>query len=727
MPENSLLSLDRLFDSKEFDSKPFGPARWLAEDAGYTTLEPAAGDEKVKELIRYDLQSGSRSVLVGLDMLHVETEENPLVIKDYEWSPDKKHLLFLTNSQRVWREHTRGDYWLLQVENGRLSKLGGEAKPATLMFAKISPDSQSVAYLCENNIYTENISSGAITQLTLDGAEKIINGTSDWVYEEEFRLRDGFKWSPDSKNIAYWQFNTEGIETFTMINNTDGLYPKLIEIPYPKAGTVNSACRVGVVSAQGGETTWMDVPGASRDHYIPKMEWAANSEQIILQQLNRLQNRNLVMLGSVSDGSTKTVVVEEDESWIDLHDDLKWLDDGAAFTWVSDRDGWQHIFTISRDGNELTLLTPGEFDVISVLHVDEQSGWVYFIASPDNPAQRYLFRTALSGDGRLTRLTPLDMPGTHSYQISKTAAYAFHTYSRIDKPPVVSLISLPDHQTIRVLENNEELANSFNALDRQAYEFFRFDQGDGTLLDGWCLKPPDFNPEQQYPTLFYVYGEPAGQTVLDNWGPKSRLWHNMLAQQGYVIISIDNQGTPAPRGRDWRKSVYRQVGIMTTASQAAGAKVVIEARPYIDPRRVGVWGWSGGGSMTLNLMFKHPKIYKTGIAVAAVSNMHYYDTVYQERYMGLPEDNEKGYNDGSPINFASQLEGRLMIIHGTADDNVHYQCHEALVNELITHNKQFSMMAYPNRTHSIKEGKNTSRHLYTLMTNFLEENLKNLE
>ena len=576
----------------------------------------------------------------------------------------------------------------------------------------------------EQNIYIQDINDGSIKQLTQDGAGNIINGTSDWVYEEEFRLRDGFSWSLDSQYIAYWQFDTEGIETFYMINNTAELYPQLIPIPYPKAGTINSACRIGVVSAAGGETTWMDVRGEARDHYIPKMEWAANSEQIIIQQLNRLQNRNKVMIADIADGSTQTILIEEDEAWIDVHNDLKWLDNGSAFTWLSDRDGWRHLYRITRDGRTITLLTPGEYDVISVEKIDEQSGQVYFVASPNNAGRRYLYQADLNGHGRVNRLTPLEMCGTHSYQISKTAEFAFHTHSRMDFPPVISLISLPEHKTVRLLEENQALHENVAALAKQPVEFFKIDPGDGIELDAWCIKPPDFDPQQQYPTLFYVYGEPAGQTVLDGWGRKDRLWHFMLAQMGYLIFSIDNHGTPAPRGRAWRKAVYRKVGIMTTDSQAAGAKAVIESRPYIDPQRVGVWGWSGGGTMTLNLMFKYPQIYKMGIAVAAVSNLRYYDTIYQERYMGLPDDNDEGYKNGSPITFASRLEGSLMIIHGTADDNVHYQCHELLVNELIKENKQFSMMSYPNRTHAIKEGNNTSRHLYTVMTNFLESNLK---
>ena len=584
MQTESTLTLDRIFKSDEFKAKTFGPARWLEDDVGYTTLEPPEGeidDKKLREIVRYDILSGERSILVSVKQLIPDGADKPLIIDKFSWSPDKKRLLIFTNSKRVWRVNSRGDYWALDLESGDLKQLGGVAKPSTLMFAKFSPDNQSVAYVRENNIYVESIDSGAIVQLTDDGSETIINGTSDWVYEEEFRLRDGFRWSPDSQSIAYWQFDTQGIEPFYMINNTDSLYPKLIPLPYPKVGSANAACRVGTISAKGGETNWIDAPGDLRQHYIPKMDWAANSEQVVIQQLNRLQNCNKVMLGNAADGRIDVILVEEDEAWIDLHDDLKWLGEGEAFTWISDRDGWRRLYRVSRDGQDVILLTPGEFDVISIQKIDTESGWVYFIASPDNPAQRYLYRVSLSGNGRTELLTPADMPGTHAYQIAPNAKWAFHTFSTFESPPVVTLISLPDHLPVRVLEDNRTLREKVAAINRVPVEFFRVTTEENVAMDGWLIKPPDFDSSQHYPLLFYVYGEPAGQTVLDRWGEKRYLWYLMLAQMGYLVMSVDNRGTPAPRGRAWRKYVYRQVGILTTDDQAAAARVILRERPYI--------------------------------------------------------------------------------------------------------------------------------------------------
>jgi len=721
----AILSLERIFSSDEFDAKRYGPIRWLEDGSGYTTLEDSDTEDEGKDIVRHDPATGNRDVLVPSARLVPAGESAPLEIDDYSWSPDGTKLLVFTNTKRVWRNNTRGDYWVLDLPTGHLRKLGGDADESTLMFAKFSPDGGRVAYVRNSNIYVQNLKNFRTKRLTRDGSETIINGTSDWLYEEEFFLRDGFRWSPDSRYIAYWQFDIEGVKEFKLINYTDSLYPEITTFPYPKVGQMNSACRVGVVRVRNGKTRWFKVPGDPRNDYIPKMEWAANSKEVVIQQLNRIQNTNRVMLGEVRTRSVRTVLTERDDAWVDLHPDLRWMDDGDSFTWISDRDGWRHLYLVSRSGEKVTVLTPGQFDVISVQSVDEKGGWVYYIASPDNPTQRYLYRTPMDGTGRAERLTPTDQPGTHSYQISKDSKWAIHTYSTFNEPAVIDLIRLPDHERVRVLEDNSEFHAKVDALEECPTEFFRIDIGDGALLDGWCIKPPDFDPEKKYPLLFYVYGEPAGTTVVDRWGGKNarHLWHLMLAQRGYIVASVDNRGTAAPRGRDWRKCVYRQIGIQASADQAAATRAILESRPYIDPERIGIWGWSGGGSMSLNAIFRYPDLYQTAMAIAFISNQRYYDTAYQERYMDLPDDNEEGFTDGSPITFAHQLEGNLLIIHGTADDNCHYQNCEALVNELIKHNKQFTMMSYPGRTHSISEGENTTRHLYELMTRYLEENL----
>ena len=713
--DSSILTLDRIYVDGEFGSKGYS-GRWLPDASAYIKLEKG-------DIVRHDAKTGVTEVMVSSAELTPKGESSSLSIQDYTFSDDLSLVLIYTNSKRVWRNNTRGDYWVLDRTARQLRKLGGDGLPSTMMFAKLSPSGSHVAYVRDKNIYVEYLNSHSIKVLTCRDSETIINGTFDWVYEEELGLQDGFRWSPDGKSIAYWQLDTEGVREVPLVNNTDSLYPKITWIPYPKVGQQNSSCRVGVVTIESAETQWIDVEGDPRNHYIARMEWAENSDELLVQQLNRRQDTNRVMLADAHKGGTKTILEDKDVAWVDIHDEMIWLDGGKQFTWVSEKDGWRHVYIVSRSGKKMTLATPGDFDVTSLLSVDEEAGKLYFIASPDNPTQRYLYRVGLNGKN-LERLTPLAKErGTHGYSMSADSRWAIYSSSAFEDVPQTELISLPDHKVVRVFEDNEKLREKFAALDTTPSEFLRIDIGDDILLDAWMIKPPNFDPNKKYPLLIYVYGEPWGQTVLDRWGGTSYLWHLMMAQRGYLVMSIDNRGTAAPRGREWRKQVYGKVGVMAPKDQAAALQALVKERSYVDADRIGIWGWSGGGSMTLNMMFKYPEMYHTGIAVAPVPNMRYYDTIYQERYMGLPKDNVEGFYEGAPINYAKQLEGDLLLVHGTGDDNCHYSTMEMLINELILHNKPFSMMAYPNRSHGISEGKNTTIHLRTLMTQYFMDNL----
>jgi len=717
-----LLRLDRIFASREFEPQRFGPARWMKDGNSYTMLEDSEIVKGKQDIVLYSALTGKRNVIVGADRLIPSGQSSPLSIEDYHWSADGKLILIFTNSKRVWRQNTRGDFWVLDTAGGKLKKLGPGFEPSTLQFAKFSPDGLRVGFVCKNNIYVEDLASEKITPLTRDGSPTLINGTFDWVYEEEFGLRDGFRWSPDGASIAFWQLDSEGVNDFSLINNTDSFYPTIFSYKYPQPGTRNSACRIGVVASSGGEVSWIKVPGDSRDNYIPRMDWMPGSREIVFQHLNRLQNRIEVMTADAKTGEVRVIFTDQDEAWVELMEELRWFDKGQRFAWLTERDGWNHVYSVSKNG-KIQLLTPGEFDVLGIEAVDEKRDWLYYVSSPDNPTQRYLYRIRLDDRGRPERMSPADQPGTHSYDLSPTCEWAFHTYSTFDTPPTISLVRLPEHRQVRVLADNRPLVEKVNSLKRGPAEFFRVDIGDGVVLDGWCLKPPHFDPQKKYPLVFYVYGEPAGQTVLDKWGGSTYLWHLMLAQQGYIVASVDNRGTPAPRGRAWRKCIYRQIGILASADQAAATRSILQNWTYLDASRIGIWGWSGGGQMTLNAMFRHPDLYRTGMAIAFVADQRLYDTIYQERYMGLPADNPDGYKNGSPITFAHQLKGNLLIVHGTGDDNVHYQNFERLVNELIANNKWFSMMVYPNRSHGIHEGKNTSLHLYETLTHYLHQNL----
>ena len=719
--EPALLTLDRIFLERDFSTESFGRVEWLENGSGYMTREPSQAVGGGRDVVKYDPATGRREILVTAELLVPKGSPEPLTIQGYSWSQDGNKLLIFTNTQRVWRRNTRGDYWVLDLVSRELHQLGGKAESSTLMFAKFSPIGDRVAYVVKNNIYVENLKTGKILPLTDDGTDTIINGTSDWTYEEEFGIRDGFRWSPDGRHIAFWNFDSSGVGEFRMINNTETLYPQIITFRHAKVGTTNSACRIGVVSADGGEPRWFDPSGGySRDHYIARMEWAGEDE-IVFQWLNRLQNRDQVILANIHTGKMRTVLTEKDEAWVDVQD-IRWIDDGQAFIWQSERDGWQHLYRADRASGEVRLLTPGDFDVLGIDTVDEKKGWIYFTATPENPTRRFLYRTRLDGEAKVERVTPKGMEGSHSYQISADARWALHSWSSFGDPPRTELIELSEHKTVRVLTSNNDLRNNLKGLEIGESEFFRVDIGD-VELDGWMMKPPHFDPGKKYPLLFYIYGEPAGSTVRDSWGGRNYLWYLMLNQKGYIVASLDNRGTNVPRGRAWRKSIYKQVGILACKDQAAALRKMLEDRPYIDPERIGIWGWSGGGQMSLNMIFRYPELYSTAMAIAFVSDQRLYDTIYQERYMGLPDDNEVGYTDGSPITHAHRLEGNLLIVHGTADDNVHYQSFERLVNKLIEHNKHFTMMSYPNRTHGISEGQNTTRHLFSLLTRYLLENM----
>ncbi len=741
--------LHRMYASPDFEVKYFGPARWLDDGSAYTTVEPSAAVQDARDIVRVDTATGKREVLVSASQLIPSNEKSPLAIENYDWPKDKSKLLVFTNSVQVWRRNTRGDYWVLDLTAKTLHKLGGpDAPPSSLMFAKFSPDGSQVAYVRANNIYVENLATGKITPLTTDGSAIIINGTSDWVYEEELDVRDGFRWSPDGRRIAYWQFDTSNVGIFKLIYNLGapkeivtgfpypglGVYPSVLNIPYPIPGTTNSAVRVGVVSAQGGQTKWMAVPGDPRDNYIARMEWApgaqANSNELAIEHLNRLQNTNDVLFADASTGAVQQIFRDQDPDWLDVNDEIKWIHDGREFLWRSERDGWCHAYLVSRDGKNIQLLTPGAYDVISISGVDEKNNWLYFIASPENATQRYLYRVPLAPASATAlkaaapeRISSPDAPGTHTYDISPDARWAFHIYSRADVTPVTDLIELPSHKSARVLEDNHALRANAAALLTTPTEFFKVDIGEGVTLDAWMLKPPNFDPHKKYPLLVYVYGEPAAQTVEDMWADWNFDFHRIVAAAGYIVVSFDNRGTPAPKGRAWRKTIYGAIHPVIVKDQSAALKAFLQSHPYADATRVALWGWSGGGSSTLNLMFRSPDLYKVGMAVAPVPDLRLYDTIYQERYMGLPLQNVEGYRSSSAINFAEGLKGHLLLVHGSGDDNVHYSGSELLLNRLIELDKPVDFMEYPNRTHAINEGPGTTLHLYSLLLRYLEEHI----
>ncbi|MDZ7608049.1 MAG: DPP IV N-terminal domain-containing protein [Cyclobacteriaceae bacterium] len=635
--------------------------------------------------------------------------------------------MLYTNSKKVWRLNTQGDYWVLDLNSKSLQQIGTTLPASSLRFAKFSPDASKVAYVCASNLYVEDLATHAITQLTTDGKGKLINGTFDWAYEEEFACRDGFQWSPDGERIAFWQIDASQIRHYDMINNTDSVYSQVIPLEYPTAGQNPSPARIGVISLSDRATTWLDIPGDPQQHYLPRMEWNSSSE-LFVQQLNRKQNESKIFSCNVLTNKSSLVYQEQDAAWIEIlsfwedvytlsfRHEFRWLNNNQEFLWFSEKDGWRHLYRISKTGKEI-LITKGNFDVMNVCGVNEKANVVYFHASPENATQQYLYKTKLDGSGTPELVTPTIFSGTNSYEISPNTKYAFHEYQNTYTKPMSELIALPKHKPLNTSQSI--LARLDSVREAQTVEFFKIRIADGTEMDALMVKPTNFDSTKKYPLVFMVYTEPWGANVKDVYGAADNdLYLGSMADDGYIYMTIDNRGTPAPKGSAWRKSIYRNIGRLNISDQAMAAKEILKWN-FVDSERVAVWGWSGGGTATLNLLFQYPEIYKTGIAIAAVSNQLTYDNIYQERYMGLPQENLSDFIDGSPITYAKNLQGNLLYIHGTGDDNVHYNNAEMLINELVKYNKQFQFMAYPNRTHSISEGEGTTEHLSTLYTEYL--------
>lgn len=651
----------------------------------------------------------------------------PIEIQKFTISSNQELVLIQTNSKKVWRYETMGDFYLLNTQTKHLQQIGKGLSAASLQFAKLSPNNQWIAYVSGHNIYAEDRLSGKRLQLTSDGTKNIINGTFDWAYEEEFFCRDGFRWSPDSRHIAYWQVNANGVKNYLMINNTDAAYPFAVPVEYPIAGEKPSIVKIGVVSLHTAKTTWMETPDDPvLGSYIPRMEWVPDSKKIIMQHLNRKQNTSQLLIADIHSAKSRSIYKEQEATWIDIapawdqsyaNGGWDWLEDGKRFLWVNELDGWRHFYIQSIDGSKPICITPGNFDVMKTARIDFKNRRLFYYASPDNATQQYLFVKQWDNNNEPQLLSPKDQRGTHEYTISPTGEYAKHVFSNINTMPMEEWVSLPSHELIvKANLKNKEVNKRANA---HTPEFFTVTTIDGVKMDAWMVKPQNFDATKKYPLVFYVYTEPWGQTAKDEFGTGfNYLYKGSMAEDGYIYVSMDNRGTPVPKGKAWRKSIYQKIGEVNIRDQAMGAKELLKL-PFVDSSRVAVWGWSGGGTATLNLMFQYPEIYRTGIAIAAVGSQLTYDNIYQERYMGLPQEDKSVFIKGSPITYAKNLKGNLLYIHGTGDDNVHYQNAELIINELIKQGKQFSLMSYPNRTHAISEGEGTTEHLSRLFTNYL--------
>jgi len=706
---------------------------WNKDGNSYTTVE----DNSIVEIT---LPAMTKTTLVTAEQLaplglqHRESNRGGAGARrgggggafQYQFSADKQKVLLLTKPGRVYH-NTYYTCWVFDKASNTLTPAAKDLPAAQSTFAapvpgvlnaKLSPDGSQLAYVYDNNIYSEDLATHAVTQLTTDGNDKRLNGWFDYAYSEELYTIDGFRWSPDSKSIAYWQMDLGKVGIFYMINNTDSIYPKIIPIPFSKVGEPIAEARIGVLTLATKQTKWMNIDGDPGNNYLPRMEWTPDGTHLIVQQLNRAQNHSNLVLCDPSTGAARTIYTESDDAWIDIkpfwahNGNWDWIENGKAFIWASEKDGWRHLYKITLDGAE-TLLTRGDFDVTSINGWDEKAGILYFGASPANATQRYLYRSSLKKPAAApARVTPDNLPGTNSYSISPNGRWAQHNFVSHLYAPASEWISLPDNKP---LDPAGAIAQHLVPSETgKQTSFFQLTTADGVTMDGVIVKPKNFDSTKKYPVVFYTYSEPAGASVND--GPTRAAFFNI--EDGYIYISVEGRGTPVPKGRAWRKSIYKSVGWINVNDQAAAAREILKW-PFVDKDRIAVYGSSGGGSTTQNLLFRYPEIYKVGLASAGVPNQLIYNTIYEERFMGVLPQNRDVYIKCSPITYAKGLTGHLLIMHGTGDHNVNYQGEEMLLNELIKYNRQFQFMPYPNRTHGITEGEGTIEHKTTLMHNFL--------
>lgn len=694
----------------------FGQSNWSRNSNSYLSMENGA-------LVQTTLPSFSKTTLVNAEQLMIPGGTGPAGrFSRTLLSDDQQKILLFTNAKRSYH-NTFYSIWVYDRATAKLFQAAKQFGQGQVLNAQFSPDGSKLAYVFNSNIYVEDLSSGQVQQMTKDGSDQKRNGWFDYASSEELFCTDGLRWSPDSKRIAFWQMDLSKVKTFYMINNTDSNYAKPITLAFPKVGEPIAEARIGVISLDKKKTQWMTIAGDPANYYIPRMEWLTDGSRLILQQLNRAQNQSDLLLSATDLSSAKSIYHEKDEAWIDLKSFWRgggqgwdWINGGKEFLWASEKDGWRHLYRIGMDGSE-KLLTKGNFDITSISGTDEKNGWVYFLASPDTATQRYLYRSRLDGTGEAERVTPAGLPGTHSYSFSPDGKWALHNFSGYRFMPASEWLSMPEHQPVNV---NESIAKKLTSNPMASkVSFFKVTTSEGVTMDGWMVKPANFDPSKKYPVIFTVYSEPFSTTVNDVSGV-GRGGGFFNVDSGYIFMSVEGRGAPAPKGRAWRKAIYRNMGWINANDQAMAAKEIIKW-PFIDSSRIAVFGSSGGGSTTMHLLFRFPEIYKVGIASAGVPDQLIYNSIYEERFMGLLPDNKADYIKGSAITYAKNLRGHLLILHGTGDHNVHYAGEEMLLNELIKHNRQFSFMPYPNRTHGISEGEGTGAHRNTLSANFLRQ------
>lgn len=704
------ISVEDIWSKYSFMPKSASGFNAMKDGIHYTDLE-AEGDNN-QNIVKYDLKTGKK-IAVLVKGAEVKVGEKLIDISNYVFSPKESKLLFSAEHESIYRRSSKEKNYVYDIKTAKTTELSENGKQ---MFATFSPNDDKVAFVRDNNLFIKDLNSGKETQVTFDGKNnEIKNGWADWVYEEEFSKANYFDWNVDGSKLAFVRFDESKVKEYTFDSYNNNLYPDKVTFKYPKAGEDNSVLSVHVYDLVSAKTTTVDI-GKETDIYIPRIQWTTDKNTLSLQRMNRLQNKLELMYANANDGSTKTILTEEAKTYIDITDDLTFLPNNKGFIWSSEMDNFYHLYYYDINGKLINQITKGNWDVVSFKGYDEKLNTLYYVSTELGQVNRDLYSIKLDGT-RKKRLSAAD--GTTDAEFSNGLKFYVSTYSNANTPFVFELHSA-DGKLIKVLEDNADLKNRMKEYNLSKKEFFAFQNTDGVELNGWMMKPQNFDANKKYPVYMFAYNGPGSNECNNQWETFDFWWHSLLNQEGYVVVCVDGRGTYG-RGREFKHCTYMQMGKLETLDQIDVAKY-LGTQSYVDKTRIGFQGWSYGGYMASLLISKGADYFKSAIAVAPVTNWKWYDNIYTERFLRKPQDNKSGYEDNSPVNFTKKIKGKFLLIHGSGDDNVHYQNSMELAGSLVKNNIPFDFMTYPNKNHGIYGGY-TRTHLYNKMLKFVKENL----
>ena len=701
------LTLEDIYGSSKFYEDKIHDFHWTNDGKGFI-YRKASKIALNPDFIYYDLINNEQNIFIKGSEINRDKYDS-FNIRNVIWSPNEKYLLF-TDRLPARDFKSGGDFFIYNIKMKILKSFNNLDIPKSL--AQFSPDSKYIGYIKQNNLFIADLENSNEKQLSFDGGDYLLNGQFDWVYEEEFDIIKGWQWSPDSKYIAFWQLDESQVPEFE-IQLYNSLYPKNIIQRYPKAGQANSKVKIGVVHVETGKITWFDFD--DDDFYIPRIQWSEFDNQLAIMKLNRLQNNIEIFLGNVNTGKLKKIFTEFDSRWIEITDDLQFLKNSTRYIWTSEKSGFRHIYLNNYETQESIQITSGDWQIRKVIGIDEINNHINLSATKESVLENHLYRIDFNGKN-IKKLT--DLEGWHEVSFSPDFKYFFDEYSNITTPTKSLLYDNSGKQLTTLVENDMEVLASYNL---SSPEFLQVPTKDNVLLNAWILKPYEFDSDKEYPLFIYTYGGPGSQKVQNKWGIIS-MWYHLLSQKGIIVACVDNRGTEG-RGAEFKKYVYKKLGQLDVKDQITAAKY-FSSLDYIDENRIGMYGWSYGGYMAPMCLMQGNEVIKLAVAVAPVTDWKFYDTIYTERYMQTPVLNKEGYELGSILNYVNLLKGKLLLIHGMADDNVHFQNSAELVKEMVKQNKDFDVMFYPDRNHGIRGGGlYTREHVYNKITTFILENL----